>query len=73
MEQQYAEVVPAEVDAGLQASRARPDYNTVKKCLALYIACWFHLPFPLGALRSSESNLLFWCYAIPRTRLLIVE
>lgn len=38
VEEQDAEVVAAEVDAGLQAPRARPDDDAVEGCLGAHVA-----------------------------------
>jgi hypothetical protein len=44
VEQQDAEVVPAQVDAGLQSARARTNDYTVKEFPAAYAACLFQSP-----------------------------
>src|SRR3990172_2026201 len=48
VEQYNAEVVAAEVDAGLQAPRPRPDDDAVKECLAACAFRLFHSPPPLS-------------------------
>ena len=56
-----AEVVAAEMDAGLQAPRARPDYDAVEEFLGAYAGRSFHRPVYACAIAESLQGLFPTC------------
>jgi hypothetical protein len=61
MEKKDAEIIAAQMNASLQSSRARPDYNAVEYSglivAGFNVASEFHLPLPLRTLLLDYSSL----------------